>query len=90
MSWSLLTGIGTVGYMRLEGFSLGEAIFMTVTVMSTVGLQPRPLGAGGQALTIVLVVLGLGVVLYTVGLGHAAGDRRRVSSALREATHGTE
>jgi len=64
----LLTGIGTVGYMRLEGFSLGEAIFMTVTVMSTVGLQPRPLGAGGQALTIVLVVLGLGVVLYTVAL----------------------
>ena len=64
----LLTGIGTVGYMRLEGFSLGETIFMTVTVMSTVGLQPRPLGAGGQALTIVLVVLGLGVVLYTVAL----------------------
>lgn len=63
-----LTGIGTVGYMRLEGFSLGEAIFMTVTVMSTVGLQPRPLGPGGQALTIVLVVLGLGVVLYTVAL----------------------
>jgi voltage-gated potassium channel len=63
-----LTALGTVGYMRLEGFHLGEAIFMTVTVLSTVGLQPRPLGPGGQALTIVLVVLGLGVVLYTVAL----------------------
>ncbi len=65
---AVLTAIGTVGYMRLEGFSLGEAIFMTVTVLSTVGLQPRPLGPSGQALTIVLVVLGLGVVLYTVAL----------------------
>jgi voltage-gated potassium channel len=64
----VLTALGTVGYMRLEGFSLGEAVFMTVTVMSTVGLQPRPLGPGGQALTIVLVILGLGVVLYTVAL----------------------
>lgn len=64
----VLTAIGTVGYMRLEGFRLGEAIFMTVTVLSTVGLQPRPLGPGGQALTVVLVVLGLGVVLYTVAL----------------------
>ena len=63
-----LTAAGTVGYMRLEDFRLGEAIFMTVTVLSTVGLQPRPLGPGGQALTVVLVVLGLGVVLYTVAL----------------------
>ena len=64
----VLTAIGTAGYMRLEGFRLGEALFMTVTVLSTVGLQPRPLGPGGQVLTIVLIVLGLGVVLYTVAL----------------------
>jgi voltage-gated potassium channel len=64
----VLTAIGTVGYMGLEGFRFGEAVFMTVTVLSTVGLQPRPLGPGGQALTIVLIVLGLGVVLYTVAL----------------------
>ncbi len=64
----VLTAGGTAGYMYLEGFRLGEAIFMTVTVLSTVGLQPRPLGPGGQALTVVLVVLGLGVVLYTVAL----------------------
>ncbi len=64
----VLTVVGTVGYVQLEGFTPGEALFMTVTVMSTVGLQPRPLGPGGQALTVVLVVLGLGVVLYTVAL----------------------
>jgi voltage-gated potassium channel len=64
----VLTALGTLGYMRLEGFSLGEAFFMTVTVLSTVGLQPRPLGTGGQLLTVALIVLGLGVVLYTVAL----------------------
>jgi voltage-gated potassium channel len=64
----VLTAAGTMGYMRLEGYSLGEAVFMAVTVLSTVGLQPRPLGPGGQVVTVVLIVLGLGVVLYTVGL----------------------
>jgi voltage-gated potassium channel len=64
----LLTALGTLGYMQLEGFSLGEALFMTVTVLSTVGLQPRPFGPAGQALTIALIVIGLGVVLYTVAL----------------------
>lgn len=64
----LLTLAGTLGYMRLEGYTVGEAVFMTITVLSTVGLQPRPLGAGGQVLTVVLIVLGLGVVLYTVAL----------------------
>lgn len=64
----VFTALGTVGYMRLEGFRFGEALFMTVAVLSTVGLQPRPLGPNGQALTIVLVVVGLGVVLYTVAL----------------------
>jgi len=63
-----LTIFGTVGYMHLEGYTLREALFMTVVVLSTVGLQLREIGPGGQMLTIVLVVLGLGVVLYTLGL----------------------
>jgi len=64
----VLTAGGTLGYMRLEGYSFGEALFMAVTVLSTVGLQPRPLGPYGQALTVVLIFFGLGVVLYTVAL----------------------
>ncbi len=63
-----LTLAGTIGFMRLEGYGAREALFATVTTLSTVGLQIRPLSPGGQVLTIVLVVLGLGVVLYTVAL----------------------
>lgn len=54
--------------MHLEGYGFREALFATVTTLSTVGVQVRPLGAGGQVLTIVLIVLGLGVVLYTAAL----------------------
>jgi len=63
-----LTLAGTLGYMRLEGYDFREALFMTVVVLSTVGLQVRPLGPAGQVVTMALVVLGLGVVLYTVAL----------------------
>lgn len=64
----VLTCAGTIGYMHLEGYTLREAVFFTVGVLSTEGLQVRPLSGGGQILTVVLVVLGIGVVLYTVGL----------------------
>jgi voltage-gated potassium channel len=63
-----LTLVGTLGYMHFEGYNAREAIFFTIGVLATEGLQVRPLGPAGQLLTIALVVLGIGVVLYTVGL----------------------
>lgn len=92
----VFTALGTLGYMYLEGFRFGEALFMTIAVLSTVGLQPRPLGPSGQALTIVLVVVGLGVVLYTVALVtqqviegefHALFGRRKMERII-DALHG--
>jgi voltage-gated potassium channel len=92
----VLTCAGTLGYMRLEGYSLREAIFFTVGVLSTEGLQVRPLSGGGQVLTMVLIVLGIGVVLYTVGLIaqqmiegelQALVGRRRMQRTI-EAMHG--
>jgi voltage-gated potassium channel len=62
----VLTVAGTGGYMHLEGYSFREALFFTVGVLATEGLQVRPLGAGGQVLTVALIVLGICVVLYTV------------------------
>jgi voltage-gated potassium channel len=63
-----LTLVGTLGYMHFEGYSAREAIFFTIGVLATEGLQVRPLGPAGQLLTIALVVLGIGIVVYTVGL----------------------
>jgi voltage-gated potassium channel len=62
-----LAAIGTVGYMLIEGWPFGDALFMAIGILSTVGLEtPRPLTAGGRAFTIALIVTGVSVAAYLV------------------------
>src|SRR5687767_4203314 len=50
---------GTVGYMVLEGFSPLNALYMTVTTLTTVGFgEIEPLGAGGRAFTLSVIAVG--------------------------------
>ena len=59
---------GTVGYVTL-GFSVLDAIYQTVTTVSTVGFaEVHPLGTGGRIFTIVLILFGVGTALYTFTL----------------------
>jgi len=66
----LLVGMvfmGTVGFMFLEGYSLTEALFMTVITMSTVGFEEvRPLDNSGMLFTSVLILFSFGVFVYVV------------------------
>ncbi|MBM6400351.1 potassium channel family protein [Phycicoccus sonneratiae] len=63
-----VTVVGTVGYTAL-GFPLLDALYQTVTTVATVGFREvRPLGPGGQLFTIVLILLGVGTVLYNLGV----------------------
>jgi len=56
---------GTVGYAAL-GFAWLDALYQTVTTVSTVGFREvHPLSAGGQAFTIALILVGVGTALYT-------------------------
>jgi voltage-gated potassium channel len=56
---------GTVGYVAL-GFPWLDALYQTVTTVSTVGFREvQPLSAGGQVFTIVLILVGVGTALYT-------------------------
>ncbi|WP_404349051.1 NAD-binding protein [Phycicoccus jejuensis] len=60
--------VGTLGYLVL-GFTLLEALYQTVTTVATVGFREvRPLGPTGEAFTIVLILLGVGTVLYNLGV----------------------
>ena len=89
---AVLLGVGVAGYMLIEGAAFLDALFMTVTTLSTVGYREIvPLGRAGQVFTIVLIVCGLGVVFYSASL--IAGDviegrlqlllgRRRVSRQI--------
>jgi voltage-gated potassium channel len=63
-----ITVTGTVGYVVL-GFGLLDAIYQTVTTVTTVGFREvEPLSTAGKIFTIVLIVLGVGTALYTLGV----------------------
>jgi voltage-gated potassium channel len=55
---------GSIGYVAL-GFSLLDAVYQTVTTITTVGFREvRPLGTAGKIFTIVLILAGVGTALY--------------------------
>lgn len=63
-----VTVVGTVGYVLL-GFPVIEALYQTVTTVATVGFREvRPLSAVGMVFTMVLILLGVGTVLYNLGI----------------------
>jgi len=86
-----VTVLGTVGYLLL-GFTLLEAVYQTITTVTTVGFREvRPLGTGGQLFTIALILLGVGTALYTLGVlmealieGHLSHhiERRRMDARI--------
>ncbi len=64
--WVLLVLGGSVlGYMRLEGYSFSEAVYMAVITLSTVGYgEVRPLSPVGRWFTIGVIVVGVGTGAY--------------------------
>jgi len=65
---TVVTIVGTVGYLAL-GFTFLEALYQTITTVATVGFREvRPLGTAGQIFTMILIVLGVGTVLYNLGV----------------------
>lgn len=62
---AVVVTIGTIGYVML-GFSLLDALYQTVTTISTVGFREvEPLSAVGKVFTIGLILSGVGTALYT-------------------------
>jgi voltage-gated potassium channel len=63
--FALLLAVGTVGYMIIDGWSFMDALFMTVTTVTTVGYREiHPLDTPGRVFTIVLVLFGVGTAFY--------------------------
>lgn len=84
---------GVTGYHVLEGWSLSDALYMTVMTLSTVGYREvHPLSPGGQWFTISLILAGvialfvaLGVVTELVVSGQLGRvtRRRRMDTRIR-------
>ncbi|MGH7756796.1 MAG: potassium channel family protein, partial [Vulcanimicrobiaceae bacterium] len=79
--------VGTAGYAAFEGWSWFDALYMTVTTITTIGGgEPRSMDVAGKSWTIGVVAVGFGVLTYTLlglmgyvvegHLGAAVGERR--------------
>ena len=83
--------VGTVGYILL-GFGVLDAVYQTVTTVTTVGFRElEPLDGAGQIFTIALILAGVGTALYTLTVllealveGHVgeAMERRRMDKQI--------
>jgi voltage-gated potassium channel len=61
--------LGTVGFHYLEGWNFLEALYATVVTLSTVGYGDFiPHSSQGMLFTVFLIIVGVGTMLYTVGL----------------------
>jgi len=60
---------GILGFMRLEGYSFVEALYMTIITISTVGFKEvHPLSNVGMWFTIMLIIFSLGLFAFSISL----------------------
>jgi len=65
----ILVSVGTAGFHVIEGWGLLESAYMTVMTLTTVGYGDfAPQSRAGMAFAVALVAVGVGTMLYTVGL----------------------
>jgi voltage-gated potassium channel len=63
----LVMGIGLIGFMSIEKYSVVEAFYMTVISISTVGYgEVRPLSQQGMIFTSFLIIISFGVFAYFI------------------------
>ncbi|MDD2901950.1 MAG: potassium channel protein [Syntrophales bacterium] len=59
--------LGSLGFVWLEGWSFFDALYMTVTTLTTVGYgEVHPLNAVGKAYNMVLILAGMGFLIYII------------------------
>ncbi len=72
IAFTVLTAIlsaGVVGYMTIAGWSFFDALYMTVISLTTVGYgEVHVLSANGRIFTIALLIGGMGVLAYGIGI----------------------
>jgi voltage-gated potassium channel len=61
--------VGTVGYHSIEGWSFVDSFYFTITTLSTVGYGDFvPKSQTGKLFTVIVIIFGVGTMLYSFGL----------------------
>ncbi|MGD9300758.1 MAG: potassium channel protein [Desulfobacterales bacterium] len=69
MMLAALFAFGTIGYYIFERMPLFDAFYMTIITISTVGFSEIvPLTRVGRTITVVIIILGISVGTYTIGI----------------------
>ena len=94
LAFLVIVVIGTFGYWLLEDMTALEALYMTVIIVTTVGLGGvHPLHGEGQIFTVFIIVFGVGAFTYfatTVANYFIAGEitgfleRRRMQKEIEQ------
>jgi len=67
---TLIIAFGTTGYMVIEGWNILDSLYMTIITIASVGYKEiHELSARGRMFTIVLIIGGVGSVLYALNNG---------------------
>ena len=84
---AVVLGLGTGGFMWIEGWGLRESFYMTVITLSTVGFgEVRPLSDAGRVFTVFLILGGvatLSFALRDVASRLITAPRRRLLRRIR-------
>jgi voltage-gated potassium channel len=60
---------GTIGYVVIEGWPAWDAFYMTIITLTTVGYREvHPMSRAGEVFTAILLVVGVGTMLYSFTL----------------------
>lgn len=65
----IVVAVGILGFMYIEGYTISEAVYMTVITLSTVGFQEvRELSPLGRLFTTFLIITSFGTFAYAVSV----------------------
>ena len=82
---ALMVAVGTVGFHELEGLSILDSVYASVQTVTTVGYgDVAPHTQGGRAFSIILMLGGVGLVVYALTVTAQSVLRSEIMEALTE------